>query len=70
LPKLLHLQINKPEYNLSNKDIQGSSPKSQFWTTRKPFNPLEPQYNLPQVENVPLPEPKFIRDNIQINVII
>ncbi len=67
-PKLLHLQINKPEYNLSNKDIQGSSPKSQFWTTRKPFNPLEPNYNLPQVENVPLPEPKFIRDNIQINV--
>jgi hypothetical protein len=64
------MQINKPEFNLSNKDIQGSSPKSQFWTTRKPFNPLEPNYNLSQVENVPLPEPKFIRDNIQINVYI
>lgn len=68
-PKMLHLKLNKPEFNLSNKDIPGSSPKSQLWSKRKPFNPLEPVYNLPQVESVPLPEAKFIRDNIQINVI-
>lgn len=32
-------------------------------------NPLEPKYNLPKVDKLPCPEPKFIRDNINIDVL-
>lgn len=66
-PKLLHIKLNKPEYNLSKEGIEGSSPKCwTFKTTRTNFNPLEPKYNLPKVEEIPQEIPKFIRDNINI----
>ena len=75
-PKMLHILLNKPEYNLSNKDIEFSSASTvRIHETRcskhiKPaeaLNPLEPKYKLPTVENIDIPVPKFIRDNIQID---
>ena len=45
-----------------------SSPQYiKFKTARQPFNPLEPKYNLPKVESIDPPVPKFIRDNIDIS---
>jgi len=54
---------------MTNDDIKGSKPQShKFVTTRKPCNPLEPEYKLPYVEIRPATPPKFIRDNIDIKV--
>jgi hypothetical protein len=66
-PKLLHVRLNKVEYNLSNKDIEGSYPQCvKFKTTRQSFNPLEPKYQMCKLEEIESPVPKFIRDNIQV----
>ena len=68
---MLHYKSNKPEFNLSNNDILKSSPHcAKFMTARQPSNPLEPIYNLPKVESIPLIIPKYIRDNIQVHVSI
>ena len=64
--KLLHVGLNKPEYNLSNKDIEFSSPGCVKIKTTRHLNPLEPKYNLPICEPLPFSTPKFIRDGIQI----
>jgi hypothetical protein len=57
--------LNKPEYNLSNGDIEKSKPNYiKFQTTRPPSNPLNPVYKLPEVEYRPPTPPKFIRDQI------
>jgi hypothetical protein len=67
-PKQLHVKLNKQEYYLKNEDIEGSSPQCvKFKTNRERFNPLEPKYNLCKVEEIPVPEPKFIRDSIRID---
>jgi len=67
-PKLIHVGLNKAEYNLSNKDIEKSYPQCvKFKTTRHPFNPLEPNYQMSKVEEIESPVPKFIRDNIQVS---
>ena len=59
------IELNKPEYNLSNADIPFSKPQCQrFHTTRPPSNPLDPQYKLQHVEYIPPTPPKFIRDQI------
>jgi hypothetical protein len=66
-PKLLHVALNKVEYNLTNKDIEGSYPQCvKFKTMRQPFNPLEPKYQMTKLEEIETPVPKFIRDNIQV----
>lgn len=74
--KVLHIGLNKPEYNLSNADLEFSSAStlrlgiarcSKHKKPEVPLNPLEPKYNLPKVEALEPPVPKFIRDNIQIN---
>ena len=65
-PKILHYPLNKPEYNLTNKDIEKSSPQMNHLKTKRCTNPLEPQYNLPKVEDYPPEIPKFIRDSIDI----
>ena len=64
----LHFGLNKPEYNLNNKDIEKSWPHwNKFVTTRSPTNPLNPVYTLSKVEYVP-PEPvKFIRDQMNVD---
>jgi hypothetical protein len=67
-PKTLHFQSNKPEFNLTNLDIVGSTSQcNKFQTTRQSSNPLEPKYRLPAVEEMPEEVPKFIRDNIGIH---
>lgn len=65
--KILHHKLNKPEFNLTNKDIDGSSPQCVKFKTMRQFNPLEPKYNLPKVEELQPPVPKFIRDNINVD---
>ena len=65
-PKILHYPLNKPEYNLTNKDIEKSSPQMNHLKTKRCTNPLEPKYNLPKVEEYPPDIPKFIRDSIDI----
>jgi hypothetical protein len=65
--KLLHVALSKPEYNLTNKDIEGSYPQCvKFKTTRQPFNPLEPKYQISKMDELESPVPKFIRDTIQV----
>jgi hypothetical protein len=57
--------LNKPEYNLSNNDIEMSKPHCmKFKTTRPPSNPLNPAYKLAVVEYMPPAPLKFIRDGI------
>lgn len=61
----MHFGLNKPEYNLTNEDIEKSKPNFiKFQTTRPPSNPLNPVYKLPEVEYRPPTPPKFIRDHI------
>ena len=68
-PKKLHQPLDKMYYSLRNEDITGTKPKCQkFTTTRCPTNPLNPEYKLPNVEIRANTPPKFIRDNIAINV--
>ena len=64
-PRALHIGLNKPEYNLTNNDIEGSQPKCvKFNSTRQGHDPLNPKYQLAQVEMRPNTPPKFLRDNI------
>ena len=49
-------------------DLKLKIPKFHHSTTRPPTNPLEPKYNLPKVEEIPAPIPKFIRDGINYDV--
>ena len=65
-PKILHYPLNRPEFNLTNKDIEKSSPRMKHLKTKRCTNPLEPKYNLPKVEDYPPEIPKFIRDSIDI----
>ena len=64
--KILHYPLDKPEYNLTNADIEKSSPNMGHLRTNRCTNPLEPKYNLPKVEEYPPEIPKFIRDQIDI----
>ena len=64
--KILHYPLDKPEYNLTNADIEKSSPNMGHLRTNRCTNPLEPKYNLPKVEEYPPEIPKFIRDQINI----
>jgi len=63
--RVWHFELNKPEYNLTNKDIAGTSPKyEKFSSKRTPHNPLEPNYKLQKYEKLPYDNPKFIRDTL------
>ncbi len=64
-PRALHIGLNKPEYNLGNADIEGSKPNCvKFKSQRAGTDPLNPSYQIPQVEVRPVTPPKFLRDNI------
>ena len=65
-PKSRYFKINKPPYNLSNQDIEKSSPSINYFKTKRITNPLQPKYNLPELEPYPLDIPKFIRDSMDI----
>ena len=66
---MLHVGLNnKPEYNLSNCDIDGTKTLiNKFITRREPSNPLQPVYKLPSFTYVPPDPPKFIRDAMTTN---
>lgn len=65
-------QLNKPNFNLSNKDIEGSKPNcSKCNKLTRHSNPLQPQYNLPKGEEIQIEDnTKFIRDNLYIDDIV
>ena len=65
-PRSRYFKLNKPQYNLSNEDIEKSSPSINYFKTKRNTNPLQPKYNLPELESYPLDIPKFIRDSIDI----
>lgn len=59
--------MNRKEYNLSSKDIEGAYPKkTEFTSTRVGTNPLNPIYKLPYYETRPITPPRFIRDSYNI----
>lgn len=64
----MHFALNRPEFNLTNTDIDGSKPQCvKFQTKRGEFNPLEPKYNLPKYAESEPEIPRFIRDSIKID---
>lgn len=71
-PRQLHMQLEKPEYNLATDDIKGTKPNVMKDTikTIRTTNPLVPEYNLPKVEPRPPTPPKFLRDTIKIDVLL
>ena len=62
--------LNKPNYNLSNEDIELSKPNCNKLKIKRITNPLMPKYNLSKKQEIEIPPPKFIRDNINIDDII
>ena len=66
-PKKLHIKLKKPEYNLSNSDIEYSNPQCVKSKIKRHLNPLEPKYKLPKGNPFPPYEPKFIKDNINVD---
>ena len=60
--------VNKPDRQLHIDDISGTRTKvNRFISTRK-TNPLNPVYQLPEVYIPSPPSPKFIKDNMHIDV--
>lgn len=46
-PRQLHFGLNKPQYNLTNNDIEFSRPQAfKFVSKREASNPLNPIYKL------------------------
>jgi len=65
---MLHIGLNKPEYNLKNSDIDGTKTQIvKFVTKREATNPLNPVYKLPSFTYVAPDPPKFIRDAMLVN---
>lgn len=65
---MLHIGLNKPEYNLTNNDIEGTKTNIvKFTTKREPSNPLNPVYKLPSFTYIPPEVPRFIRDGMKID---
>ena len=65
---MLHVYLDKPEYNLTNTDIDGTKPQIlKFLTKREASNPLNPVYKLPSFTVVPPEPPRFIRDAMKID---
>ena len=68
---LIPKQYNKPNYNLSNEDIEGSKPNCSKCKITRHTNPLEPKYSLPKSEEFPIEnEKKFLRNTLNIDDII
>ncbi len=61
-------ESNKPNYNLSNRDIEGTLPRGHHcFTTSRHCNPLNPVYPLPSAGIKYPPEvPKFLRDTLNV----
>ena len=66
-PKKLILTLKKPVHNLSNSDIDFSHPNCVKTKIKRHLNPLEPKYILPTSPQYPPYDPKFIKDNINVD---
>lgn len=60
-------ELNKPHFNLSNADIEKSSPQQQKFGLERQTNPLVPEYKLPSFEARPITPPKFMRDSLDVS---
>ena len=59
----------KPNNIMNIDDIEGARPRiqRQLPHSARNTNPLNPEYKLPTKEEEPIPPPKFIRDNINVD---
>lgn len=65
-PRSYVMEVHKPSLCLDINDIQGSSPQvNKFLSSRKASNPLNPIYQLAQVDIKPATPPKFIKDTLK-----
>ncbi|KAG9390130.1 Actin related protein 5 [Carpediemonas membranifera] len=60
-------QSERPNYILNTRDIDGAYPRPKGWKTTRVVNPLEPEYQLPKVEEVPPPEIPFKGDRYHVD---
>ena len=61
---------NKPDYTLSNRDIEKSMPKGHdcSFKSNRHVSPLEPQYTLPSCnDKFEVFKPKFLRNSIDVS---
>ena len=66
-PKKLHRAFgNKPCRIYNNNDIEGSSTKESFITSRR-TNPLNPEYDLPSFTKAIVPPVKFMGDRFDVS---
>ena len=67
-PRALHIGLYKAETNLKTDDLPFAKPQIvKFSSTRQANDPLNPVYNLSNVEVRPVTPPKFIRDAMNID---
>ena len=59
--------VNKPQYNLRNDDIELSQPCFSNLKITRHINPLNPVYNLPKYEEYPPTPPKFLRNSMSVS---
>ena len=66
--RIIPEKTNKPNFNLSNKDIEGTEPRGHHcFTTSRHVDPLNPKYPLPSCpDKYPLPVPKFLRNTLDV----
>lgn len=70
-PSKLHQPLQKVSYMLKSDDIEGAQPRSHpFVTTRQESNPLLPTYKISETDVRPPTPPKFIRDQLDVKVIV
>ena len=65
-PKQYYKFTNKVSFNLTNDDIELSKPQCNKYLSNRHTNPLTPKYTSSNITLLPIPTPKFIRDNINI----
>ena len=65
-PKQYYKFTNKVSFNLTNDDIELSKPQCNKYLSNRHTNPLTPKYTSSNITLLPMPIPKFIRDNINI----
>ena len=61
-------KTNRPNFNLSNKDIEGTEPRGHHcFNTSRHVDPLNPDYPLPTChDKYPLPVPMFLRNTLDV----
>lgn len=65
--RLAPLEVHKPIRNLSNADIAGSSPASQYFSTARCVNPVNPHYHYVTALYDAAPPPRFLRDSYDVS---